>query len=593
MIAPLPPNTPPEDRIAPILYGCLEAVGSTKGAVYVRQEDGGFGCLTHFGWPRGFGPPAVIPVLDPLLIMVQRARRSFAVNEFAEFPELRAFGEGSELPRLFISPVYLMGDWVALLIQRDKQRHEPYDEEADGPATLRICNALAAEWKAFRAQGDRELPPDLFPPEPAPLVLEPLPEEPRPLIINRTIPMPVQPRAPLPSPSAEPAPPLPTQTIPTGEKLSAYHPGFESMAWEGDSKALPGTESLRSDLDPKRQGRYLPEQRTFFWEMAALMARIFPCAALAFWMEEVDEVRPIFCFSPQPLSDGLKQQILAHATFHLPQVQEQDLRLLAWSPEGATSTLEGGFATQSTLPLGRGSEDLLMVFRMEYAPLDEKELRALAPTLRLLRQFLEESRAHERYHQAFLSFANRILASADERAPGLRLHSLGCAKWARDLAIHLDLPSHQTEAIAIAAILHDVGGLMLDPALQKKADLQAEDWKQIKAHPVQASVFLKDLEFPVDVLGLIASHHERWDGRGYPAGLAREAIPLGARVLGLADAFEAMTQGRTHRAPITVEAARAELEMEAGHQFDPGLVEAFLGLIARQELSGVLPALEG
>ena len=592
MTVPMPLYLPPEDRFVPILYGCLEAVGSTKGALYLRQRDGHFSCLTHYGWPRGYAPPALIPALAPLLIMVKRARRSFAVNDLSHFPELSAFGEGGGAPRLFVSPVYLQGDWVAVLIQRDKQRNEPFDEEVDGPPTLRICNALAAELKAFHAKTQEEgvasPPPEAWPPAP-----EPLPEEPQPLIINRTIPMAVQVPAPKPSPVPNPEQPaLPTQAMATGEMISGYDPGFENKAWEGDSKTLPGAKSRRSPSGPRRQGMYLPEQRAFYWEMASLMARVLPCAALAFWMEDPNEVRPILCCSSKPLSDGLKQQILAHATFHLPQIREQELRLLAWSPEGANPTLGGGFATQATLPLGRDSEDLLMVFRMEYAPLDEKELHVLAPTIRLLRQFMAESRTHERYHQAFLSFAHRILSSADERAPGLRIHGLECAKWARSLAMHLDLPSHQTEAISIAAILHDVGGMMLDPALAKKAELGEEDWKQIKTHPGQASIFLKDLEFPFDVLGIISAHHERWDGRGYPAGLSRDAIPLGARVLALADAYESMTQGRPHKAPLSVEAALAVLKAEAGHQFDPEVTVAFLSLIARQELSGPLPALD-
>lgn len=591
MTVPMPLYLPPEDRFVPILYGCLEAVGSTKGSLYLRQRDGHFACLTHYGWPRGYAPPAMIPVLDPLLIMVKRARRSFAVNDLSQFPELRAFGEGGGTPRLFISPVYLQGDWVAVLIQRDKQRNEPFDEEVDGPPTLQICNALAAELKIFHAKsledGVASQPQEACPPAP-----EPMPAEPQPLIINRTIPMAVQIPPPKPPAIGNPEQPaLPTQAMATGEMISGYDPGFETKAWEGESRTLPGTESRRSPSDPRRQGMYLPEQRAFFWEIASLMKRVLPCAALAFWMEDPNAVRPILCCSAKPLSDGLKQQILAHATFHLPQIREQELRLLAWSPEGANPVLEGGFAIQSTLPLGRDSEDLLMVFRMEYAPLDEKELHVLAPTIRLLRQFMAESRTHERYHQAFLSFAQRILSSADERAPGLRIHGLACAHWARALALHLDLPSNQTEAISIAAILHDVGGMTLDPALETRAVLGEEDWKQIKTHPGHASTFLKDLEFPFDVLAIISSHHERWDGRGYPTGLSRDTIPLGSRVLALADAFDSMTQGRPYKVPITVEAAVAELRAEAGHQFDPELTAGLLSLIARQELSGLLPAL--
>jgi putative two-component system response regulator len=134
---------------------------------------------------------------------------------------------------------------------------------------------------------------------------------------------------------------------------------------------------------------------------------------------------------------------------------------------------------------------------------------------------------------------------------------------------------------------------MLDPALQQKVHLSEEDWKLIKAHPGNASTFLKDLEFPFDVMAIITSHHERWDGQGYPAGLVREAIPFGARVLAVVDAFQAMTHGRAYKASMTVEAALAEIEAGAGHQFDPKLVAAFAQLLSQKELSAPVPADKG
>lgn len=574
----------PEDRFAPILYGCLEAVGSTKGAFYLREADGSFRCLTQYGWPRGFSPPAIIPPEHPLLLLVKRARRSFAANNLEDFPELMAFGEGSDAPRLFLSPVYLMGDWVGLLVQRDKQRHEPFDEEADSAATLKVCNALAAELKVFRTPEPEPQPHPLvlagLPPE-----LEPPKEEPRPMRISHTVPMPLQ-------TAQKPGAAEVGSAKATGEVLSGYRAGLEAVAWEGESRMLPGIGEPTPRVSPtsRRQGMFLPEQRAYYWEMAGLMAKLVPCAALAFWMEEVDEVRPILCYSPKPLSDGLKQQILAHVTFNLPLVREQDLRLLTWSSDDASKPIEGGFSTQASLPLGRGSDDLLMVFRLEYAPIEERDLKNLAPALRLLRQFLDESRIHEHYHQSFLSFAHRILSSAEGRVPGLSSHSLACAQWLQALATHLDLPSSEAEALSIAGILHDVGGLMADPAIKQKEVLGEEDWKQIKAHPAQASLFLKDLEFPFDVMAIITSHHERWDGTGYPAGQSGESIPLGARILALVDAFVAMTQGRAHKPPVPVEAALAELAAGSGGQFDPSLATTFIQLVAQRELSGPLPA---
>ncbi len=498
-----PPFSELEERFAPILFRCLEAVGSTKGALYFRRPDRGFARVCHYGWPRTTPPPEALEVEDPLLILVKRARRSFTVNKVGDYPEVEPFNLGAEDPRYFLSPIYVMGDWVALLVQRDRARQGLFDEDRDGPPTLEICNRVAAELKALRIYeppSTGEMPVMAAPAAPP---SEPTEEE------DRTPP---------------PAPP------PSPEKLTGFKESGEFRALDSDAEpaTLPGLPPARALSSPRRSGMFTPEQRGYFWEAAALLCRLSPFAAVVFWWESPEEARPLLCYSPAPLSENLQQQILAHATFHLPQVVEQDLRLLSRSGREGGTALDGAFATQENLSLGPRSQDLLMVFRLEYAPVHERELRALAPALGLLRQYLEEARIRERYHEAFLSFAHRILASAEGRVPGLRAHSLGCAHHARALALRLDLPGADAEALDIAAILHDVGGILLDPSLHQKGPFGPEDRERIKSHPAHAAGFLKDLRFPFDVLRLIEHHHEHWDGGAIPAVSRGRRSPWGA-----------------------------------------------------------------
>lgn len=557
---------PHADLLAPLLYGCVEHVGSTKGLLYLRQANGQFVLASHYGWPRTATPPEILEAGNPLLVQVQRARRSFALNTPGDFPEAAPFCEGGDRVHLFLSPVYLMGDWVALLIQRDRPRQEPYDEERDGPPTLKICEALAQQLKAQRSVASSVLPPELG-----------LPQAESP---HRSGSMPMDPSVIRQLADAAPEPAV--------EKLSVRHDSGEiqQVAWTPEPRALPGTSTsegpLRLPQASRRAGMFTPEHRQYFWDMAALLCRMSPMAAVALWYEDPSEIRPLLCFSPLPLTPGQLQEVHAFAAYQLPKVAGQELRILSRPGREDLPPQEGNFSTQAVLPVASETGDLLLVFRREYSPLSELDIRSLSPGLRLLQEYLLEARAHERYHHAFLSFAQRVLTNAEARLPGLRAHSLACARLCRAMALRLDLPARETEALEVAAMLHDVGTLALDPAPPAKGALSPQDRARMDTHPLQAATFLKDLDFPFDVMGLIEAHHERWDGTGYPRGLAGEAIPRGSRILALADAFESMVKGRTYKPAIPRAEAVAELEREAGRQFDPWLTDDFVAMVAAE-----------
>jgi len=246
--------------------------------------------------------------------------------------------------------------------------------------------------------------------------------------------------------------------------------------------------------------------------------------------------------------------------------------------------LKGAFNTYLPLLLNETLQghDLLMVFRQEDQSFSLAEIEVIEHMGRILGLHLQEARLHERYHHAFLSVSHRILRSSEGRLPSLRPHSLATARLARDLALKLELTTEEVEAVSIAAILHDVGLLMLDPAMLGKQNLDAEELKKVRNHPELAAVFLKDLRFPFDVVRMIRHHHERWDGRGYPDQLRENGIPIGSRIIGLIEAYEVMTSGKGYRAPQGFRNVLEELQSEAGAQFDPRVVGAFQELMARR-----------
>src|SRR6185436_18256158 len=137
--------------------------------------------------------------------------------------------------------------------------------------------------------------------------------------------------------------------------------------------------------------------------------------------------------------------------------------------------------------------------------------------------------------------------------------------YATAIARALGMPERDVQAVKTAALLHDIGKLAVpDHILSKPGPLTPEEFQKVKAHPQVGASIIATIPFPYPVAPLILSHHERWDGRGYPSRLKGEEIPLGARILFLVDYFVALTSNRPYHEAMTFEAAVALIEQEAG-----------------------------
>lgn len=176
-----------------------------------------------------------------------------------------------------------------------------------------------------------------------------------------------------------------------------------------------------------------------------------------------------------------------------------------------------------------------------------------------------------------------MVAAVDARDPYTCAHSVNVAAYAVAIGRRMGLSAAAVESLRKAALLHDVGKIGIpDAILTKPGRLTAEEFNIVKRHPEIAIEILGHLSVLAEQLPLILHHHERFDGRGYPAGLAGEKIPLGARIVAVADALDTMFSQRTYKQAFTMDKVRAELIACSGGQFDPAVVQATLALLDEQ-----------
>jgi HD-GYP domain-containing protein (c-di-GMP phosphodiesterase class II) len=151
------------------------------------------------------------------------------------------------------------------------------------------------------------------------------------------------------------------------------------------------------------------------------------------------------------------------------------------------------------------------------------------------------------------------------------------------MARDLGFPAEHVERVRLAGILHDIGKTgVSDRLMSKRGPLDPDEWRSIRTHPESGARLLSHPELE-DLRAWVLAHHERPDGKGYPGGLAGDEIPIEARILAIADAYEAMTSERPYRSTLADGAAADELRAGAGTQFDTQLVTVFLAALARQQ----------
>ena len=196
---------------------------------------------------------------------------------------------------------------------------------------------------------------------------------------------------------------------------------------------------------------------------------------------------------------------------------------------------------------------------------------------------MENARLLKELHKTYVSTLKTMVSIIEAKDAYTRGHTERVAGYAMAIAREMRLDESERRNVLFGALLHDIGKLgVVDAIIHKKGKLTDDEWEALKVHPVVGAEIVERMEFLTGVSEIVRHHHESWDGRGYPDGLVAHAIPLGARIVAVADAFDAMTTDRSYRRALSTEQAIQRLEAGAGVQFDPTIVRLFVAFLRRK-----------
>ena len=302
-----------------------------------------------------------------------------------------------------------------------------------------------------------------------------------------------------------------------------------------------------------------------------------------------------------PLGDESARAGIETVGFDQPRLNpdqwEAGLKLIQMAGKAVTASLrrKGLVPLVSGWPEQKADSGQLLAVILEAHSLPDSYVNALqavpvgpeegaCDTAAVHRQLLELQTVLERDRGRFAMQAVLTLAKfAEFKDPCTHGRSERVRSTAREVARRLGMSDADVQDVEFAAVLHDLGKVVIpDAILKKPGPLTAAEWQIMRQHPEMGAAILSELDVLSNVVPMVRHHQERWDGRtngpnpGYPDGLTGDAIPLGARILAVVDAYDAMTSDRPYRRSIGEERARGELIGMAGSQFDPAVVKAAL-----------------
>jgi putative nucleotidyltransferase with HDIG domain len=198
---------------------------------------------------------------------------------------------------------------------------------------------------------------------------------------------------------------------------------------------------------------------------------------------------------------------------------------------------------------------------------------------------IDNSKLYTELQNLFVNTIMSFSSAIDAKSSWTQNHSSQVANYAIAIARRFGLDESSIEDLRIAVLLHDIGKIGIpDLILDKTSWLSKEEREEMQKHPLYGVAILQPIQEMKRIIPIVRHHHEHWDGTGYPDGLSGNMIPLGARILSVADAFESMITDRPYRKRLTLEETKIELLRSSGAQFDAQVVAAFLSLLEEKSI---------
>ncbi|HYZ46043.1 MAG TPA: HD-GYP domain-containing protein [Actinomycetota bacterium] len=224
----------------------------------------------------------------------------------------------------------------------------------------------------------------------------------------------------------------------------------------------------------------------------------------------------------------------------------------------------------------------LETFRLIDVPFQPADLERVEVLISFARNIHGRIQLASRLEANYTETIEALVSALEARDPYTQEHAGRIRDTTMALSVALQVPLEERRSVRLGAILHDVGKIgVADSILRKPGPLTESEWILMRAHPVIGEHMLRGIDFLNPALPVVRHHHERWDGRGYPDGLAGGEIPIGARIVAVCDAFDAMTSDRPYRPRMSTAAACEQLARGAGAQFDPDCAGLLVEVVSK------------
>jgi len=505
-----------------ILYSCLEELKATKAAFYILAPDGKFYLKASYGFTKKDVVPEVHERTSPIVEALYIERKPFYFNSLAEAGDIKAYLLESNTTRILISPVYL--ERIAGFLDiRDKAAKEPFTDQ-----DLMVADGIALRFSAYLSTFQTK----------------------------KQIPQPIS---------------------------------FNEVKQEEEVKVLETIYSkayaIKTSPDPQIINPVQEPPQQFINSLYKIIDLFLHLEDFASITINFYTIKGSYVISGGRFS--LSEEIIQRINLEGKNLVLQKIK----------TEIGNGFYINKHFPLGekifegkifRGFQQIISL-KQEYQilmnyfstkPLGKEELQALSPFVTIAKAYLNTEMENFLVYKTYKALLQKFLQPGLDDYSSLINHSLVVSEIAREFCKTLQLNPIEIERISLAGLLHDVGMRELDyKNLYHKKKLQDDELRLLQQHPKIGAYLIQNIPFPYEVYSLVLHHHERWDGSGYPSQLIGEDIPLGARIIHIIEAYDAMTSKTSYRPVIDPTHALETLKSKAGIQFDPVLIPKFISFI--------------